>query len=162
MALLLQLLEQFCINFMERFFIHFYSKNHSGLPFPPLVWTPGIRFYIWVDWGAPYGRTVVTAWPNERSQRTRPFSNGDCFGNNSGYAHRSVGYAHRSVCPRCPSFPCGNIVMAPIRHVPVAKFFSVKSVTLEKTAFPLTHNSSRPPWSSHFEVKRWANSEFWS
>ena len=48
-----------------------------GLQFPPPVEAPGTRFYTWVEWGAPYGRTVVRARPNEHSQWTGPPSNAD-------------------------------------------------------------------------------------
>ena len=40
-----------------------YSRLLPGLQFPPPVKAPGTSFYTWVQWGAPYGRTVVKARP---------------------------------------------------------------------------------------------------
>ena len=54
-----------------------WSRLLLGLQFPPLVQAPDTRFYTWVEWGAPYGRTVVRAQPNEHSQRAGPPSNAD-------------------------------------------------------------------------------------
>ena len=54
----------------------------TAVPSPsgnPLVSLPSqdTRFYTWVDWGAPYERTVVRARPNEHYQRTGPPSSAD-------------------------------------------------------------------------------------
>ena len=47
--------------------------------FPPAVQAPGTRIYTWVEWGAPYGRTVVRVRPNQHSQRIGPPSSADWF-----------------------------------------------------------------------------------
>ena len=48
-----------------------------GPQFSPLVQAP--VFYTWVEWGAPYGRTVVSARPNEHFQQSGPPKSADWF-----------------------------------------------------------------------------------